>query len=221
MKQTVICVVSFILMGAYGCAFLGQDISVEKGELEGRVQDNVYTSPTGKFRVRLPRLSRDGVEITDEMPSQSTLRLVIKDDLCREFIISERPGFLGTQSLGEWVDEHIVEPLRSVGFKIASSKTIETRQGAAISLRYRVPGGAPCAVAGVKDGKQVETKLDADVGWYVFYHEGAVYRLIYVLGLVKEKPGNLISQFLIKREPVEEVLAEFAEGFDFIAAKSN
>ncbi len=63
--------------------------------------------------------------------------------------------------------------------------------------------------------------MDADVAWYVFHHDDNIYRLIYVLGLLTEKPGNWISQFLIKREPVEEVLTEFAEGFELIAGKVN
>ncbi len=221
MKRTTTLFTALIFFGIYSCALLDQSISLKKGDLQGQIEDNVYTSPTGSFRVRLPRLSSEGVEITDERPSESALRLVIKDNLCREFSISERPGFLGTQSLSEWVNQHIVDPLKSADFKIESTKSIETRQGTVISLRYKVPGGAPCVGAGVKDGKQLESKVDADVGWYVFFHEGTVYRLIYVLGLVKENPGNLITQFLIKKEPVDEVLAEFAEGFDIIAKKSN
>ena len=221
MKRTATFFAALIFLGSYGCALLDQSISVKTGALQGRIEDNVYISPTESFRVRLPRLSNNGVEITDEMPSESTLRLVIKDDLCREFSISERPGFLGTKSLRDWVNEHIVDPLKSADFKIESSKSIETRHGAVIALRYKVPGGAPCTAAGVKDGTPVETKLDADVGWYVFFHEGTVYRLIYVLGLVDNNPGNVITRFLIKREPVDEVLAEFAEGFDIVAIKSK
>ncbi|MDH3445029.1 MAG: hypothetical protein OEN50_13970 [Deltaproteobacteria bacterium] len=221
MKRIATVLVSLFVMGIYGCASLGQSISVKTSDLRGRIEGKVYTSPTGTFRVRLPPLSSDGIEINDDMPSQSTLRLTVKDDLCREFIVSQRPGYLGTQSLAQWVDEHIVEPLNSEGFKLEKPKTIETRQGTVISLRYKVPGGAPCVSGSVKEGKPVETRFDADVGWYILHNEGAVYRLIYVLGLVTEKPGSWITQFLIKRGPVDEVLAEFAEGFDIIAVKNN
>lgn len=221
MKRLATVLLSLCILGTYGCTLLGESVTVSTADLDGRIEDGVYTSPTGTFRVRLPRLSNDGAEINDDMLSQSTLRLTIKDNLCREFIVSQQPGFLGMQSLAEWVDKHIVEPLNSEGFKIEKPKPVQTRYGTAILLRYRAAAGAPCVSTRLEDGKQVETKLDADVAWYVFHHDDAVYRLIYVLGLLSEKPGTWITQFLIKREPVEEVLAEFAEGFELVARKVN
>jgi hypothetical protein len=205
-----------LFFGIYGCGLLSRSIPIPTTDLQGSIQDNVYTSPTGTFRVRLPALSSDGIEISDEMVSRNTMRLTIKDNLCREFIVSQRPGFLGTKSLAEWVEQQIVNPLKSEGFKIEPPKPVQLHLGSAISLRYKVTGGAPCVVTSVKNDKRVESKPDADVGWYVFHHEGSFYRLIYVLGLGTKKRGTGLTRFLIKREPVDEVLAEFAEGFDFV-----
>ncbi|MGH7834356.1 MAG: hypothetical protein ACREQK_11975, partial [Candidatus Binatia bacterium] len=97
-------------------------------------------------------------EIRDETIPEGTLLLTIKDDLCREFIVS------GNRSLVQWVDEHIVSQLKPLGFDLQEPKVIQTRHGEAVSLRYRVRAGAPCVESTVKDGRRIETKPDADVG---------------------------------------------------------
>jgi hypothetical protein len=182
--------------------------------MQGRVDHNIYTSPLQTFRIRIPKLSQG--TLSDESPYPNSTLLTIKDDLCREFVVSERPGFLGTESLQSWVDTRIVEDLKRLGFKV-QSQALTTRNGAAIALRYRAPGAAPCTHKTEVNGKQVVIKRDADVGWYVFHRNGAFYRLIYFIGIGPGAP----SSWHIDRAPVDEVLAQFAEGFDIVDPKDR
>ena len=207
-------VVPLLILSLSGCAWIGQNRPVDSQSL-GRIDNNIYTSPLQSFRIRIPRLSTNAT-IRDERPTPNTTLVTIKDALCREFVVSERPGFLGTQSLQSWVDTHIVQDLKGLGFEV-QSKPLTTGNGTAISLRYRAPATAPCTQTTDVDGKQVVTKLDADVGWYVYHRDGAFYRLIYVVGIGPGAP----SMWYINREPVDEVLAQFAEGFEIIDIKDQ
>ncbi len=193
-----------------GCAFLGAKTPTPIGGMHGRIVDNVYISPDNSFHLRLPTLSKAGAKISDEVPSPETLLLTLSDDLCREFIVSERPGILGDQKIESWTDQNIVQPLQTTGLKIPAAKTLKTRLGSVVVLRYLAPDAAPCGQITVKDGKKVESKLDADVGWYVFYHSGKFYRLIYVLGIGPEVKDS----WFIRRAPVDTLLEQFAEGFE-------
>ncbi|MDZ4341505.1 MAG: hypothetical protein U1E51_03600 [Candidatus Binatia bacterium] len=207
-------VVPLLILSLSGCAWIGQNRPVDS-QMQGRIDNNIYTSPRQSFRIGIPRLSTNAI-IRDERPTPSTTLVTIKDDLCREFVVSERPGFLGTQSLQSWVATHIVQDLKGLGFEV-QSKPLTTGNGTAISLRYRAPATAPCTQTTDVDGKQVVTKLDADVGWYVYHRDGAFYRLIYVVGIGPGAP----SMWYINREPVDEVLAQFAEGFEIIDIKDQ
>ncbi len=200
----------FVSMGLSGCALLGDNIPLSSG-MQGRLEGNFYTSPSGSFRVRLPKLTK-AAKIADEVPSAGVLLLSISDDLCREFIVSERPGNLGVQSITDWVNENIVEDLKPLGFEIKATAR-QTRHGSVVSLRYRAPGAAPCSQTGAKADKTLQAKADAEVGWYVFYHAGKVYRLIYAVGVGPQMP----TSWLIRREPVETILAQFAEGLEIRA----
>lgn len=199
--------------GLLGCTLIGERSAVDAG-LQGRVENNVYTSPRQSFRLRLPWLAGNATT-RDERPTPNTLLVTIEDELCRQFFVSERPGFLGEQSLEKWVDTHIVADLERLGFAV-QLKPVTTRSGGAIMLRYRAPAAAPCSQPTEVEGKPVVAKRDADVGWYVYHHDGAFYRLIYAVGIGPGAP----SLWYVKREPVDEVLAQFADGFE-ILGKSN
>lgn len=200
-------IILMLLLTLPACAWIGQRTLADPKML-GRFENNVYDSPRGTFRVRVPPLTKN-IKFREESPTPNTVLFSITDELCREFIASERPGLLDGQTLESWVDLHIVKELKSLGFDV-QTKTLTTRYGPAVSLRYRAPAAAPCTQATDTKGKRVETKRDADVGWYVFNQGGAFYRLIYVIGL---GPG-LTNSWFIKREPVEEVLARFADGLE-------
>jgi len=201
-----------LIFSLSGCAWIRQN-RVAEYSAEGSIENNIYTSARQSFRIRLPFLSPDS-KLRDERPTSNTINLTIEDNLCREFIVAERPGFLGKDSLQSWVDKYIVEDLKRLGFKV-EIKTVTTRNGTAIALRYRAPAAAPCSRTTETAGKRVETKLDADVAWYVYHRDGVFYRLIYTVGIGPAAP----SLWYINREPVDEVLAQFAEGFEILAAK--
>jgi len=183
--------------------------------MRGKLENNVYTSPLGHFRVRIPWLSSNST-VRDETSVADTVIVTIADELCREFIVSQRPGFLGAQSLAFWVDTHIVEELKRLNFTV-QSKPLMTRNGPAMMLRYRAAAAAPCSRTAEVDGKKVVTKLDADVGWYVYHRDGRFYRLIYFVGIGPDAP----SLWYVNREPVDEVLAQFAEGFKILDSKEQ
>jgi hypothetical protein len=204
-----------LLTGLAGCALLGKKPLTEPGTVQGRIENNIYISPGESFRIRLPRLSK-GAAVSDEVSKDQTLLVTISDELCREFTVSQRPGFLGTQSLEEWVDAYIVDDLKRLKFEVRS-RSLTTPNGLAIALRYRAPAAAPCSQAAEVDGKKIETKRDADVGWYIYHRDGAFYRLIYVVGIGPGAP----EAWFVAREPVDEVLAQFADGFEISGARDQ
>jgi hypothetical protein len=213
MRRSTI-VISLLILTVSGCAWIGQN-RVPDSQIQGRVDNNIYTSPRQSFRIRLPWLSAKAT-LLDERPTPDSMVVTIKDDLCREFVVSERPGFLGAQSLQSWVDEHIVQDLKRLGFEV-QSKALTTPSGTAIVLRYRALAAAPCTRTIEKDGKQIVTKLDADVGWYIYHRDGQFYRLIYVVGIGPGAP----EVWFVNREPVDDVLARFADGFEIIGTRNE
>ena len=214
MLQSTTTIPLLFVLSVSGCALLGSKPLTDFQGL-GRVENNIYTSPRQSFRLRLPRLAADAT-IRDERPTPNSTLVTIEDKLCREFTVSERPGFLGTESLQSWVDAHIVDDLKRLGFNV-ESKALTTRNGPAIALRYRAPAAAPCSTTTKTDGQPVVAKRDADVGWYVYHRDGVFYRLIYVIGLGSEAP----SLWYVNREPVDAVLAQFAEGFEIFDVKAR
>jgi hypothetical protein len=197
-----------------GCVGIGHNRLADY-QAEGQVVNNVYTSPRQSFRFRLPWLSADAT-LRDERPTPNSILVTIKDDLCREFLVSEQSGYLGTESLQSWVDAHVVKDLTRLGFEVRS-QALTTRNGTAIALRYRAPAAAPCSRTTEAAGKQVETNLDADVACYVYHRDGMFYRLIYIIGIGPGAP----SLWYINREPVDEVLAQFAEGFEILDGRER
>lgn len=205
---------ALLVLGLPACGLFARKPWVEPA-LQGRLEESLYISPHATFRIRMPWLSTDAT-VRDETPMPDTVLVAIADDLCREFIVSQRPGNLGKQSLESWVDTHIVADLKRLNFAV-QRKPLTTRNGPAISLRYRAPAAAPCSRTTVVDGKKVAVKLDAEVGWQIYQHNGRFYRLLYVVGIGPEAP----SVWYMNREPVEEVLAQFADGFEILSRKES
>lgn len=202
---------AFILLLS-GCASVGT-LSPITYDVRGRIEGNTYTSPSGTFRVRIPELWKPGAKIHDQSPADGGLLVSFTDDLCREFVVSEYAGALGHQSLQDWVDQNIVEKLRPLGITVREIKTVQTRYGTAVSFRYMQPGAAPCGVIQIKEGKRVDTKLDAEVGMYVYHVAGRFYRLIYFLAVGAPGLGDYV---FIQRGPVDDLLSRFAAGFEIL-----
>ena len=214
MRKHVTTIPLLLILSLSGCGWIRQN-RVAEHAADGRIENNIYTSPRRSFRIRLPWLSAQS-RLRDERPTPNTINVTIEDNLCRQFTVFERPGFLGMDSLQSWVDTHIVEDLKRRGFKV-ESEALTTRNGTAIALRYRAPAAAPCSRTTGKDGKSVVTKLDADVGWYVYHRDGRFYHLFYAVGIGPDAP----SLWYINREPVDDVLAQFAEGFEILDVKER
>ena len=217
MNRTARVLFSFLIIVLAGSASAGV-VGPATSDTRGRILDNVYTSPSGSFRLRIPKLLNPGAKVRDEIPAPGVLLVSFTDDLCREFIVSEEPGNLGSQSLEAWVDENVVENLKPLGVEVRERKVLQTRNGIARGLRYQHPGAAPCGNITFREGKRVDTKPDADVGMYVLYADGVFYRLIYVKGV---GPGLGDSAFDIQRGPVDELLARFADGFEIVRIKAR
>ena len=96
-----------LILSVSGCWWLGSNRVVDFPSLS-RIEKNIYTSPRQSFRIRIPWLSANAA-LRDERPTPNTILVTIEDDLCREFVVSERPGFLGTESLQSWVDAPITD----------------------------------------------------------------------------------------------------------------
>lgn len=203
-----------LLLSLSGCGWIRQNRVADYAAV-GRIENNIYTSPRQSFRIRLPFVS-SGSRLRDERPTPNRINVTIEDNLCRQFTVSEEPGSLGMDALQSWVDRHIVEDLKRRGLNV-ESKALTTRNGPASALLYRAPAAAPCRRTTETAGKRIETKLDADVGWHVYHRDGVFYRLIYTVGIGPGAP----SLWYINREPADEVLAQFAEGFEILEVKER
>ena len=173
-------------------------------QLHGTVSARIYTSPSGSYRVRLPHLLEQGVQITDEIPDTNVQMLSVSDDLCREFIITERPGELPNDSLRAWVDTLVIPKLRAIGAEVRETRVVGTREGPAVYVRYHHPRAASCT-------RPNDTlKADADVAVYIYHIGNRFYRMLYVLG---ERPDLRDTVLGVLRAPADTVLSRFADGF--------
>jgi hypothetical protein len=76
-----------------GCAWINQS-RLADSRTEGRIENNIYTSPRKSFRIRIPWLSTNAT-LRDERPTPNTMLVTIKDDVLAHFAA----GFeiMGTQ----------------------------------------------------------------------------------------------------------------------------
>jgi hypothetical protein len=76
-----------------GCAWINQS-RLADSHTEGRIENNIYTSPRQSFRIRIPWLSTNAT-LRDERPTPNTMLVTIKDDVLAHFAA----GFeiMGTQ----------------------------------------------------------------------------------------------------------------------------
>jgi len=195
-----------------GCASLGAPPPVSY-DIRGEIHDGVYSSPEGSFSLQLPELWTPGARVQDEVRGEGTVHVTFADDLCREFALVRNPGDLGGQTLETWVHRNVDQELASVGAEIGESRTLPTRYGEGVYLRYRLPGGAPCEVLQIDDGEGRELRPDADVAMVVLYRDGVLYRFAYFLGISE----GLGDHAFIQRGPVEELLETFLAGFRIVS----
>jgi hypothetical protein len=159
----------------------------------------------------MPHLLKPGARVVDQVPRPNALWVSFSDDLCREFIAIEYPGEIGSQSLDAWVDSTVIPELMKSDATILDRKTLQTKNGQAVFIRYRVPRAAPCTRIRISEGEQVAEKPDAEIGVYNLHVGGYFYRLMYVVG---DDPA--LDGFGAERRPLEKLLSRFVEGFEIL-----
>ena len=184
-----------------GCASLGM--------IQGSVQDNHYTSPSGSFRVQIPLRGR----IRDGASTPEGWQVKFWDDFCRMYYISEDPSDLKGLSIETWVDQIIIPTQKDLKASLLERKTLQTQYGPAVFLRYRLPEAAPCITVQFKEGKQIRTTPDTEQGEYIFYKDGYFYSFIYALGVDSE--GKAMTG-LYGTSEIEKELTRFLEGFEIL-----
>lgn len=194
-----------------GCSL--NELFTTGAELRGDVESGFYVAPDGRFRIKIPQLSTGKFTVQESYPAAGVLEVILEDDLCRRFIVSEQVDIHKALTLEEWVNQRLIGGLEREGLKVREHKTVQTSRGPAIFYRYTSPRGAPCRSVVVRNGKEKEVLMDADVGVYVFRGNGFIYQHIYVLGLDPAK-GDLSTP---PRGPLEDQLARFFEGVELTA----
>jgi hypothetical protein len=176
------------------------------------VQDNTYVSPNSGFQIQVPTLLKPGAKIQDATrPGQ--LLVSFSDDLCRLFIAIESQSESDNQSLDAWVDATVMPELMQKQVAELERKTVQTRYGTAVFLRYRQPAASPCATMTISEGKQVVTRPDAEVGMYNLHVSGYYYRFMYVID------NTPALDMWGGRRPLDQLLEQFVAGFEILRAR--
>jgi len=196
-----------------GCASVGI-VSPVSSDIKGRIQDNVYTSPGDSFRIHMPQLLKPGAKVHDQIPKPNALWVSFSDDLCREFIVVEYPGEIGDLSIDEWVDSTVIPGLLQANAVMLERKTVQTRYGQGVFIRYRQPAAAPCVIMKFSGGKQINEKPDAEIGVYNLHVGGYFYRIMYVVG-----DDSDLASFGIKIRPLNQLLDQFVKGLEILRAE--
>jgi hypothetical protein len=199
-------------------------------DVSGRIEGGAYVNPDRTFRIELPRLREPAVVIQDKMFHADGWLVEFGDDLCRTYTLSERHIDLAGEDFPSWVLRAAIPEIEQGGGMLMSAKRITQGPHAMMLLRYRQPKRAPCTVYRaphatlVEPGaynKADETKLlsqgftikhpDAQVGMYIFYAAGRVYRLSYTVGDKLPKQSTPI-----KIGPIDVNLEHFLKGFELL-----
>lgn len=150
-------------------------------DLRGRVLEGTYSSPSGRFVVKVPRLLQPGASISDEIDADGNVSVRFMDDLCRFFGIQEVSG--PEPEAGRLVDMVMGQEttrLKQAGATLPDPRSIDTAFGRAVWLSYQHPAGAPCQRLEIDaQGKRL-VQPDADVDLVVLYAGGRYYRVLYV-----------------------------------------
>ncbi len=190
----------------------------------------MYLNPDRTFRIEIPQLRQAGTAIQDRSFHGSGWLVEFADDLCRNYTLSERETDLAGEDFSSWVLRVVVPQIEQGGGILMSAKRVAQGPHPTMLLRYRQPKRAPCTVYRAPHatlvepggyGKDDEKKLlrqgftvthpDAQVGMYIFYAGGRVYRLSYTVG--ENLPRESAS---VRVGPVEVNLEDFLKGFELL-----
>jgi hypothetical protein len=197
------------------CLLVGQGCALY--DVRGQIRNAVYTSPEGRFRAKVPPLVRPGARIEDGTPGAGGFFVSFRDDLCRVYMITEQT-ILEDQSLESWIDQRVLRPLQEVHAQLRERRTVETRWGAAVFIRYREPQGGRCVTRWVTSPRDetppvAEDMPDAEVAMYALRSGQYVYRIVYGAAEGVASNGTFFGAQTL---PVEENLNRFLEGFELL-----
>ena len=198
------------------CVLVGQGCVLY--DIRGRIRNDVYTSPDGSFRAKVPPLVRPGARIEDGTPGAGGFFVSFRDDLCRVYMITEQTSTLEEQSLESWISQRVLPPLQRVNAQLREQRTVETRWGPAVFIRYREPQGGRCVTRWVSSPRDetppvAEDMPDAEVAMYVLRSGRYVYRIVYGASEGVASNGSFFAAQIL---PVEEKLDRFLEGFELL-----
>lgn len=200
------------IMVVAGCAAPLGTSSVHY-DIRGEVRAEIYTSPDGDFRVRVPPLVKPGARIRDGLYAPDRFSVEFSDDFCRVYVIARRPGELADQSLESWFDEVLAPELKQKpGLVLLERENVSTKLGVAVLQFATQAEGAPCVrQRGTTEGF-VEEKPDAELAMYILHRGKHFYQVMYVLG--EGVPG-----FILPTRPVKGLLDQFFEGFELLPSE--
>jgi hypothetical protein len=198
--------------------------------VSGKIEAGAYVNPQRTFRIELPPLRQAAAVIQDRIFHADGWLVEFADDLCRNYTLSERQIDLAGEDFPSWVLRVVIPQIEQAGGMLMSAKRVAQGPHPMMLLRYRQPKRAPCTVYRapyttlVEPGgysKDDEKKLlsqgftithpDAQVGVYIFYAAGRVYRLSYTVGDKLPKQSNSVRVV-----PVEANLEHFLKGLELL-----
>lgn len=159
-----------------------------------------YTNTDFGFRLEIPNLLQPGARMLSEQAARGDLLVRFYDDLARWFVIQVHPGCLGDQTLEEWVLANITQN------SYISDVTSTNNKEEVVQIRFR------------------DDEWSAECATAVRYHQQRFYTLTYCL--TDELDPNIsfrtfASLYGIAYDPVDTILEEFLESFDFLSEEEG
>lgn len=181
-------------------------------KLQGSIKNNIYESPNGRLRIKLPDTASPR-EINDGFPSSAEGAWVVAFNYpnCRAFSVSEKLVNLKELSLSEWVTQNILKETEELGAIIKERKLLQTRYGPTIFMRVLLPQGGSCQITKYKQGKTSINMADTDLAICIIYHSGYIYRVSYAADVFYAAGYN--------PESVEPTLNRFFSGIEIVPDK--
>jgi hypothetical protein len=178
--------------------------------LLGQVVEGRYLSPDSSFRFTLPSGPADNPKVTDRAAGREFV-MTLTDRYCRQVIIVETRGELGSQSLAGWVSARVTTAMDPQVVLDLERRSDTTRFGPTEWLAWTSPRYAPCEEVPVQEGRPGRrVRPDAEAALAVFAQPRRVYRVLYLVG--RGAQGEVSNG--IRRLPAARVLRELLEGFD-------
>jgi tetratricopeptide (TPR) repeat protein len=168
--------------------------------LLGTLEEDVYASPDGSFRLQVPDLMQPNAVIWDEMAGSGDLLVWFEDDLARWYALQVHPGTPAEQSLEEWVAANVADNL-----DLQEEYQKDTPLGTASVLVYRyAQPEAGCSTAIVHHGEHFYAASYCLLDHYAGEGEVASIR-------------TFGDGYGIEYQPLDALAVEFIGGLEFVS----